>query len=197
MARKASFGSVKLLPSLAFLLAAVFSLPLAAAEPEAAASAFFDGASQSIRHSCDQIKAGAGVVDGMVIAPEERESLTAHYCACLPAEMKRLRDGAALAERMTSAAFERRYHEKAVYKCVAEKARRDLEMEACADDSVECSCLKRVSRSLSDEDVVAVGAAAAEWIPAAAEARERGTALEMPPVLKAYADKAARCVAGR
>ena len=127
-------------------------------------------------------------------------------CHCLPEKTQAFRETLTpeeLARPVTVEEYVSRFNPAVIDRCAAEQMHA-MYGDECPkrfrlsgiDVATYCSCMKGVVSGYSDDTAAAIAAAAAEYLPQAAEAEKNGQpAPARPPVLEAYFQADQRCKA--
>ncbi len=125
-------------------------------------------------------------------------------CHCLPEKTEAFRKTLTpeeLARPVTVEEYTGRFNPAVIDKCASEQMHA-MYGEQCPkrfrgfvhDVKAYCACMKDVVNGYSDDTAAAISAAAADYLPQAAEAEKNGQpAPERPPVLEAYSQADQRC----
>jgi len=125
-------------------------------------------------------------------------------CHCLPEKTQAFRGtltAEELARPVTAEDYVARFNPAVIDKCAAEQMR-NMYGEEChkrfrksgVDEAAYCACMKDVVNGYSDDTAAAIAAAAADYLPQAAEAEKSGQfAPVRPAVLESYFQADQRC----
>lgn len=137
-----------------------------------------------------------------------REDMEAGYqnlCVCTPGQLDALRSSlspAVLQAEVTEEEFKSLLLDRVISKCAAEQARAMYTDAACAKRAAAvgpkpegyCKCMAGRLDALPDREVAEIGIAAADYLPLAAEAKNKGLpSPEPPPMMKKYQDIEQAC----
>lgn len=125
-------------------------------------------------------------------------------CECMPAQLQTLRASLTTKElqrRVTESEFQARYVPRIINKCAAGQLRSTFG-DGCSallakfrtNSAAYCRCMLDTVSKLSDAEAAQIGKESSEYIPLAAEAKERGEQMpERPPGLRRFAGMEAAC----
>jgi len=190
------------------LIVFVSHLPSAHAENYSSLESFLSGTSAMSEASCSNLRklVEKYEAEGKTAEAEPIRGAIINFCECMPTQVKTIRltlSPNELKAQISESDFLKRFKPKIIDKCAAEQFK-SVFSDGCGERLAKiytnsdkfCNCMFSKLTELTDTDIADIGAAAADYIPLAAEAEKKGLPHpELSPWMKRYFAFEAGCKA--